>query len=287
MIGRAANSVQRVAHGNVNGDQDECDKVRAAKNLTAAQYPLDRYRFDRVLGAYERIFLAEAGSNIARTEFGISRQTEKESIQDWHSRVIILYQRAQPTGDLETTPELVHKFIKGMLHPAIVEKVTDEGPANMTDALRIATAKWATILDMRELAKTRPGFAKSGLNSIIAGMGDPATNEGVGTTGTNALSSIKCYGCGAFGHMKRNCRKTQQRGGRSRSFPPTRSSNFPPPPVQKGPPRRKFFPPRRSVNHLDAVEEESKEEMEEASFEYQPPSPAIAALDSPPNQGNF
>jgi uncharacterized membrane protein YgcG len=219
----AMNAVRRINSGECPDDVQKrnaiCDAAAIADNDAAreAYLPIQKYRFERLMKAYEAVFLAEAGSDLARTEFAVARQREKESIQDWHTRLVMLYQRAEPTADLNTTAELLHAFINGMSHPIVVERVTDAHPATMEEALKVATSKWATILNMRELAKIRPGFARSGCNFMgIASMQENAPkgkgNAGAVNEGNNTLGNVRCYGCGAFGHLKRDCRQKKKTG---------------------------------------------------------------------------
>jgi uncharacterized membrane protein YgcG len=148
-----------------------------------------------LLDQYERKFVTEAGATYARQMFRQATQEKDEELTTFHTRVIQLYRRAHPGADLETTPELIERFIFGLHNRLVKEYVFDQQPANMTDALRHANVKMATY---HAMTMNQPGGSK-GVHGIQEG-------------GTNAIN-VTCWTCGEKGHMRDECPQKGKAGG--------------------------------------------------------------------------
>lgn len=154
-----------------------------------------------VLEAYARKFVTEAGQTYARQKFRMAKQERTEDLTAFHTRLIMLYRQAHPAGNVETTVELVEKFVFGLYNRQVQEYVLDQHPDNMTDALRHANVKMATV---HAMSMQHGGGSKGGVFGIEAK-----------TSG----SGPKCWKCGEFGHMRRECRRGQGgkwQGGKGR-----------------------------------------------------------------------
>jgi hypothetical protein len=264
MKGDAHLAVSEIPIGVVASDEDNRNNEADARGIAVAEreadargiavaerdarYPLEEYRFNRVMRAYEKVFLMESGTSYARTAFQTAAQTETESIQDWHARLKILYRRAHPTADLETTPELIHRFVQYIRHPQVVAQTKRADPQTLTDALKAAAAEWSVLLDMQALSQARPGFSKGGINMIGAmDAMSPRSND-------SAKSKIRCFHCNNLGHMKRECRKlARELQGEKASFS---SGGGVAGSASSDHNKKPDYGPRRGVHSMDDLDEE-------------------------------
>ena len=104
-----------------------------------------------LLLAYDRIFLPEAGGQLARSQFQQAKQrAEGEDILQWHSRLRALYCRSNPFGDLEHSRELIERFITGLVDPEVKDRTWNDFPRTFTEALDSATKRHAALMLLRK-----------------------------------------------------------------------------------------------------------------------------------------
>ena len=159
-----------------------------------------------LLNLYEAKFCTAAASVQARQQFLSAKQEESESITAWHTRVKMLYRRADVGANTETTKELIDRFIFGLSHATVMERTLDARPANMTDALAEAANRAATLATIKEMHGRKPGV---GLHS----MNGNNTNSGL-----KSLADRKCYNCDTPGHLAKDCRQPKRTDKVNKAF---------------------------------------------------------------------
>lgn len=190
----------RVAYVNIrelNGWNDDAvcvAQIKAAMQGYAAMavQGINEATPGALLNAYEAKFCTAASSVQARQMFLAAKQDVGEAITAWHTRVITLYRRADPAANLNTTRELIDRFIFGLAHPTVLERTLDARPADMAAALAEATSRAATVNCLAELEGRKPG---PGLNALT----DKEREE--------RKQVSRCFNCDTLGHYARDCMK--------------------------------------------------------------------------------
>jgi hypothetical protein len=119
-------------------------------------------------------------------------QQSKESVIQFHSRLLALWARAYPNwANNEEMP--IRRFAQGLRRQKVKEQVLRANPQTYEAALQAAQAEVA-IVDAH-LA----GFGQGG---IIPGGAAAVEPMEIG-----ALADIQCHTCKKMGHMARNCTK--------------------------------------------------------------------------------
>lgn len=105
-----------------NGWEDDKKKLALQNAMTGAAFRLcqtigagaDGLTYDQYLALYEAKFLPPTDSDTARAEFQRARQNSEENPRQWGGRLMTLYSRAYPNGDLN---DEVNKsqFVKGLV----------------------------------------------------------------------------------------------------------------------------------------------------------------------------
>ena len=163
--------------------------VSAVQNINTAALTAQQ-----VLQAYELKFVTEAGAALSRQKFRQAKQDREEELTSFHTRLIMLYRHAHPAADLERTQELIERFIFGLYDRRVQEYVFDHHPDTMTDALRFANIKMATLQAI--------AMANKGVHSMQPDTSVSSIN----------MADIECYKCHEFGHMRRECPQGRGRG---------------------------------------------------------------------------
>ena len=198
------NNIQQLNNWN---DNDVCvAQIKAAMGgyAAVAVQGLHHDEPGPLLDLYEAKFVTAAGSVQARQMFTAAKQQHNESITAWHTRVRTLYRRADAAANLETTKELIDRFIFGLENTVVMEKVLDAQPADMTVALAQATAKAATVACMAEHSGKKP---PPGVHAMGATSEGPDGAKGAGPSYAERKQKMKCYKCHEPGHFKRDCPK--------------------------------------------------------------------------------
>lgn len=212
----------RVTYNNIrelNGWNDDAVCVAQIKGAmggyaAVAVQGIDNATPGGLLDAYEARFCTAAASVQARQQFLAAKQEPTESIVAWHTRVRTLYRRADAAADLEGTKELIDRFVFGLHHPVVMERTLDTAPANMTDALREAASKAATIACVAEHTGKKPGAG-------LYAMAGPST----GGDAAAAVTNKKCWNCDEVGHLSRDCPQPKRGKGRGSNKGKGRGSN--------------------------------------------------------------
>jgi hypothetical protein len=174
-------------------------KMRGPVVAAVANIPHDALDADGLLRAYEEKFVTAAGATYARQQFRQAKQEREETLTAFHTRLITLYRHAHPNANLETTPELIERFTFGLHNRTVQEYVSDHSPLTMTDALRYANIKQATV-------------------QAMGASGSKAVNNIDALTPTDHRN-LRCYNCQQMGHISRNCRRPRQQNNRGRGAP--------------------------------------------------------------------
>ncbi len=201
----------RVTYNNIrvlnawNDDATCVSQIKGAMGgyAAVAVQGLDHATPQGLLDLYEARFCTAAASVQARQQFLAAKQEATESIVAWHTRVRTLYRRSDAAANLETTRELVDRFVFGLHHPLVMERTLDTNPANMTDALREAASKAATIACVAEHTGKKPG---AGLYAMT----------GQAAAGGAAASAKRCWNCDEVGHLSRDCPQPKGKKGKGR-----------------------------------------------------------------------
>ncbi len=182
----------------------------------------------QVLNAYEAKFVTAAGTTKARDDFLAAHQGQQETVSQWHTRVKMLYRRAHPQANAETSHELLEKFQYGLWNGTVCDRTLTDRPLNMTQALDRASHHVATLSALRRRGiRQRNELGGGSLNF----MGSAAGNGGPTTNG-NPHAHLTCHGCKEKGHIRRNCSKAKKgkdgssRGEKTKGFPKKKKQQF-------------------------------------------------------------
>ena len=157
-----------------------------------------------VLNIYESRFVTASDSKMALVEFATARQTDDETVLQWHARLRELYTRANPgqpiDGATGTPYQLRERFILGLRDDSVRMYCLEQSPPTYAMALARAQEKQAYNL-MDNQARTEQGSGKKKVNAIMEEPEEEASH---------ALHAIiehqkRCYICNKTGHFKDSC----------------------------------------------------------------------------------
>ena len=163
----------------------------------------DFFNIGNMLDAYEARFMPAAQSDIVRIQFDKCRQSSRESVLEYHSRLRALYRRAYPESTDDT--QLIRRFAFGLANPWVQQMVLRKQAKTYDDALEAALNE-AAVMDVADALKTGASSMTNQLpNSANASGhdGHPEPME-IGAMGGN-LGSNECMFCGKQGHWKSQC----------------------------------------------------------------------------------
>jgi hypothetical protein len=161
----------------------------------------------------DKKFLPPSASELARERFDNAVQQPKELVLDWHSRVLLLYQRAYPVEAKHTLNQAMRRFIKGLSVSELRKQVRAREPKDYDEALEIALL-WHAILTGENY---QPGLHDKARGpqplDHLSAMEDK-TEEGVGARNSIAVlkDQLQCHSCGQFGHFSRECPRARAGG---------------------------------------------------------------------------
>ena len=205
-----------------------------------------------LLTLYENRFCTQESTDLAKSEFRNSYQSDDESILSWHGRCRDLFKRAFPhqnVDDYAQGENLRDHFCKRLANREICQQVLMNRPATWHDCLRVAQNASSVGQGLSE----RDGFMEQIPKNrrAINQIQNPATNDGSigafgppkdggkgkGTGGANPKkkkdnTNKDCYNCGDIGHIKWHCPKPRREGFHRLEGPPKKGGGGagPPPP---------------------------------------------------------
>jgi hypothetical protein len=203
----------------------------------------DQHTYQEVLVLYGNRFLPPAASRLARSDFKKAKQTNSETITQWHTRLRELYTRAHPNQDTDTSVELIECFLLGLAHQQVRFLANLDLPQTYSLALNSATDKLASLHNMKSHDGLGGRNVSGGINALGAEYGTEPTHPAL-----NAMHEEGCWNCDAKDHFKRECPKPPRRfpssgrrpfsGGRGRHsrgglFPSRRRGGTPSAPPRK------------------------------------------------------
>ena len=161
------------------------------------------------LEMYEDRFATRADSQLAKSEFTLARQTDDESILEWHARLRELFLRAYPGVHVDSTgmgDQLREMFISGLKDPEVSAYVWDKEAKTYNRALVFAEVKRAIQLKIQ-------GRSADATTPKIQALQEESEEEGeermvaafYKKPGARDYKDGNCHICHQAGHLKRAC----------------------------------------------------------------------------------
>ena len=127
--------------------------------------------YELMLQALEARFMPPAASDLARSTFRLSKQSENESHLDFHARLRIQHRRAYPNMDAaaaNTDHNLIDTYCAGLLNPEVRSDVIKQRPQTYADALNIASNMQAAAQIISNEVKAEPELNSVGTSEATA-----------------------------------------------------------------------------------------------------------------------
>lgn len=201
---------------------------KAQDFITVSATKIERYSFKRILEKLENRFGVKELKETSKAKFRQSFQRPDESLEDWADRVMTLATPAfidLPEHHLKQ--EAIARFCQGCYDKDAAKQVCFEQPTTMEEALNLVKHHQyisQAVDGKRQRKGTEPSVnamqstSEAKLDQLFTTMKEistkvsnispsqptPAkTNQMVGK---EKKSSVKCFFCKNFGHIKRDCR---------------------------------------------------------------------------------
>jgi hypothetical protein len=133
----------------------------------------------QLLDAYQAVFVPEANAELARVQLQLAKQTETETITQWHARLRHLYSKAHPQlnyAQVEAEQHLRDLFILGLAAQKIKENTWNARPATYQACLAAAQGFQATALILDPTQNPSSG-GSSAASTISAVKEEAGTNQ--------------------------------------------------------------------------------------------------------------
>ena len=175
--------------------------------------------YDNVIAQYEARFVSAANSELARVHFQGAKQTDDESLLQWHSRCRELFTRAYPgvAFDGEAGRLLRERFTIGLSNTDIKAYVWDQRAQTYQGVLEAAQNKLSTQQMLvlgdptkaDEVDELTEGLAKASINALSGGGKKgkaPVTQDLREPEWIAAMEPhTGCWICGDKRHMRAEC----------------------------------------------------------------------------------
>lgn len=189
----------------------------AKRAVADIKHDANNLNIEDLLDAYEKRFVTQASSDLARVTFIRATQDHDETVLAWHSRVRDSFVRAYPNETVDTSRTLIDRFTLGLKNGKLAEFVWDKRPATFSEALNAANDKVASlaVLASRQSGSFGPNQQLPGGIRIKQEPGIHALN---GFNSHNnprpfdrfdqyAYPDVTCYRCQKQGHFAKECRQ--------------------------------------------------------------------------------
>lgn len=182
-----------------------------AGDVTLDMYPQNYASLRVMLDAYQQVFLSEAESVAAVTEFENLRQGAAESALAYHGRCQMLFRRAHPGASADMANKLMmRQFIKGLRSQSLRLELYKEGGriTTLRELLkRVQTHYSALAMVKGEAANTASSDQPTEKGAALMEVG--ALLDEKCSCSINALTKKaegpRCWRCQQLGHIKAEC----------------------------------------------------------------------------------
>lgn len=166
------------------------------------------WTIEDAIKAIDDLFLPKGSGRLAQSLFDQAKQIEGESILDWHSRLRALFERAYPAATLNTSPEIIKRFVMNLRSPALIKDVLTQDPQTYEECLEVSSDKASILYTLQSKGLLTPSRTAS---TDVSAFGDIGAMEG-----SNPHADVECFKCHEYGHYRNDCPKWQEgqnRGG--------------------------------------------------------------------------
>ena len=170
--------------------------------------PADVPDYHLLLDQFRACFTTDAHLDAARGEFNFAEQNEGDTIINHHARMRSLFIRAfpgMPAAQVETSPQLMDRFLKSLRDQYVARHTYTQRPANYTAMLEVAsTVEASRYFTKADRAKpSRKSVHQLDGESQFAGH--MTWNRPNYTPRVSSSSDQGCFLCKDTGHWARDC----------------------------------------------------------------------------------
>ena len=194
-IAQAMSGLAAEMTGHINIDIDHAD-------------PADVPDYHLLLDQYRACFTTDAHLDSARGEFNFAEQKDGETLINVHARLRSLFIRAYPNtpaAEVETSPQLMDRFLKSLRDQYVARMTYAQRPANYTAMLEVA-ATMETARNFTKPERMRPG--RKSVHQLDGGSqfsGQVTWNRPNYTSKPSSSSTQGCFLCKDTSHWARDC----------------------------------------------------------------------------------